>query len=157
RCGLGLRLAPLALDRLAQCGGAAPGGLDLLLRGSREAVRGDGELLREVPGREDLDVGLRVLDQALLDERLERYVGAGLEARLEVAQVHCLRERAMRAHRHGVLRVGAAQLAEAHVDRVLAALEAGPHLGGAGARLLPLDAATGVAALAGAQAAADAL
>ena len=53
-----------------------------------------------------------------------------------------------RADRHRVLRRRAALLAEPHVDRHLAALEAGAHLVRARAGLLALDAAAGVAALA---------
>ena len=76
---------------------------------------------------------------------------------LEIADVDVHRVGAERADRHRVLRRRAAQLADAHVDRHLAALEAGAHLVRARARLLALDAAAGVAALAGAGAAADAL
>ena len=47
----------------------------------REAVRGDGELLRQLAVAEDLHVDPRVLDQALLFERLRRDLGAGVEAR----------------------------------------------------------------------------
>src|SRR5207249_120622 len=65
--------------------------------------------------------------------------------------------RPVRADRHRVLGRGAPLLAEAHVDRHLAALEARAHLVRAGARLLPLEAATRVPTLAGAEAAADAL
>src|SRR6185312_9411828 len=56
-----------------------------------------------------------------------------------------------------VLRRRAAQLAEPHVDGGLASLEARAHLVRARARLLALDAATRVAALARAETAADAL
>src|SRR5205085_1624615 len=87
---------------------------------------------------------------------LRRDLSSGVEA-LQVADVDGERARPVRADRHRVLRVLAAPLAEAHVDRHLAALETGAHLVGAGARLLPFDPARGIAALAGAQAAAHAL
>src|SRR5262249_41578007 len=85
-----------------------------------------------------------------------RDLGARIEA-LEVADVDGNRARAVRAHRHRVLRVRAAQLAEAHVDRHLAALEARPHLVRPRASLLALEPAGRVAPLAGAHATADAL
>ena len=91
------------------------------------------------------------------DERVRRDLAAGLEAGLEVAEVDGLGGGAERPDRHRVGRRVAAQLREPHVDRHLAALEAGRHLVRAGARLLALDPAAGVAALAGAHAAADAL
>src|SRR5439155_23799054 len=97
----------------------------------------------------------RVLDQALLDERLRRHLVAGLEP-VEIADVDGLRVGAERADRHRVLRRGTAQLAEPHVDLGLSALEACRHLVRARARLLALDAAAGVAALAGAEATPDA-
>ena len=90
------------------------------------------------------------------DERLGRDLVAGLEA-VEVADVHRHGRGAERADRHRVLRRVAAQLADAHVDRHLAALEPGAHLVRARARLLALDPAAGVAALARAGPAADAL
>src|SRR5205085_3613946 len=105
---------------------------------------------------EDLHVGAGVLDDARLDELLGRDLRARVEA-LEVADVHADGRRPERADRHRVLRRGAALLAEPHVDRHLAALEAGTHLGRARARLLALDPAARVAALAGAETAADAL
>ena len=89
-------------------------------------------------------------------QRLERDLGAGLEARLEVEQVDRLRVRAERLERHRLLHVRAAQLAHPHVDRHLAALEAGAVLG-AGARAVALLAAAGGLAGARALAAADAL
>ena len=71
----------------------------------------------------------------------------GLEA-VEVADVHRLGVGAERPDRHRVVRGVAAQLREAHRERHLAALEAGAHHVRAGARLLALDAAARVAALA---------
>ena len=75
-------------------------------------------------------------------QRLERDLGAGVEARVEVAQVHGLRVRAERLERHRLLHVRAAQLAHPHVDRHLAALEARAVLG-ARARAGALVAAAG--------------
>src|SRR5207247_10707315 len=83
-------------------------------------------------------------------------LGPGVEALLEDRNVYRHRRCPERTDRKRVLRT-AAQLAESHVDRVLAALEARAHLVRARARLLALDPAAGVAALARAQAAADAL
>src|SRR5205807_445964 len=95
-------------------------------------------------------------DQALGLQRLGGDLLADLEA-VEVAQVDGLRVGAERPDRHRVGRRRAAQLRDAHVERHLAALEARAHGVRARARLLALDPATGVAALAGAQAASDAL
>src|SRR5439155_10410222 len=96
------------------------------------------------------------LAQALGLERLERDVGAGVEARFEVAQVDRLRVRAEGLERHRLLHVRAAQLAHPHVDGHLAALEAGAILG-ARARAVALLAAAGGLAQARSLAAADAL
>src|SRR4029453_14873189 len=101
----------------------------------------------DVPVAEDLHVAAERADQAELLERLRRDLGAGVEARLEVAQVHALREGAERADRHRVLRRVAALLRQAHVRRHLAALEAGAHLVRARARLLALEAPASGAAL----------
>src|SRR5262249_787901 len=98
----------------------------------------------------------RVLDHALLDQRLGSHLVSGVEA-VEVAQVDRLGGRAERADRHRVLRRRAAQLADPHVDVRLAALESRPHLVRARTRLPALAATPGIAALAGAQAAPDAL
>jgi hypothetical protein len=114
------------------------------------------QLRRDLAGAEQLHVDLRVLEQPLLDERLRGHFGACFEP-VEVAHVYVNRMRPERADRHCVLRRRAAQLADAHVDRHLAALEARAHLVRAGTGLLALDAATGVAPLAGAGAAANAL
>jgi len=110
----------------------------------------------QVAVTQDLDVGLGVLEHALLDKRLGRDLRARVEALLERGDVDRRRRSAERADRKRVRRA-AAQLSEAHVDRVLAALEARAHLVRARARLLPLEPAARVAPLAGAQAAADAL
>ena len=88
-------------------------------------------------------------------ERLRRHLVARLEALLEVAEVDRLAVGAERADRHRVRGRVAAQLREPHVDRHLAALEAGRHLVRPGAGLLALEAAARVAALARAEAAAD--
>src|SRR5262249_35060812 len=76
---------------------------------------------------------------------------------LEVANVDRVDAGTERADGQCVPRVLAALLAEAHVDRHLAALEPGPHLVRPRAGLLTLDPAARVATLARAQAAADAL
>src|SRR5712692_8707448 len=146
---LRLRLAAQPGDRPARL-------LDLLAGGLGEGVRRDRELLPQLSVAEALQVEAGVADQARRDERLRGDLGTGVEA-LEVADVDRIRERAMGPRRHRVLRVRAALLAEAHVDRHLAALEAGAHLRRAGPRLLALDPAPGVAPLARAEAAADAL
>jgi hypothetical protein len=120
-------------------------------------VRGDRQLLRELAVPEHLDVGARVLDQALLDQRLDvDRVAVGKDA-LEVTDVDRNRRRPEGPDRHRVLRGRAALLADAHVKRHLAALEAGAHLGRPGTGLLALDPAPRVPALAGAEAASDAL
>ena len=152
----GLVLLDLPHLRLLEERERAAGGLDLLARGRRGAVHGDRELLRELAVAEQLHVLAHRADQALRLQRLGRHLLARLEA-LEVADVHRLRVGAERADRHRVLRRVAAQLREAHRERHLAALEAGAHRVRARARLLALDPAAGVAALARAQAAADAL
>ena len=150
-----LRASAARLRLAAEPGDRAAGRLDLLARGRREAVRRDGQLLRQLAVAEDLDVDARVPDQA------RPLSSSGVTSRpveaLEVADVDRTVLRPVRADRHRVLRVRAALLAEAHVDRHLAALEAGAHLVRARARLLALDPAARVAALARAQAAADAL
>src|SRR4029453_3169869 len=119
-----------------------------------EEVRGNRQLFRQLPVTEDLDVEPRVPNQAGFLERL----GGDLAVEaLEVANVDRMHAGAEGPDRQRVLRVLAALLAEAHVDRHLAALEPGPHLVRARASLLALDPAAGIAALARAQAAADAL
>src|SRR5947207_2210959 len=138
--------------RLAEELDRPTGGLDLLagIRGDR--VHADRELLRHLPGAEQLDVDLRVLEQPLLDERFRGDDIAALEA-IEIAQIDRRRFCPEGADRHRVLRRRPAQLADAHVDRHLPALEACAHLVRAGARLLALDTAAGELALAGAWAA----
>src|SRR5262249_52682141 len=96
-------------------------------------------------------------DQALRLQRLRGDLLPGLEAKLEVAEIDRLRIRAERADRHCVGRRVTAQLGRAHVERHLAALEAGAHRVRARARLLTLDPAAGVPALSRAEAAPDAL
>src|SRR5579871_6210980 len=172
RCGFFRRLVPAGglfrrhcrlctvahlLDlRLAEELDGAAGGLDLLARGRGDGVHADGELLLDLAVAEELHVDLRVLEEALLDERVRGDLGAGLEA-VEVAEVDRLGRRAERADRHRVGGRVAAQLADAHEELRLAALEAGRHLVRARAGLLALDTATGVAALARAEPSADAL
>src|SRR3954447_401816 len=142
----------LALDGLA---GAARR-LDALARRLGEAVRGDGERLGELAAAEDLDRDVALLRQPGGAQLLQADRGAGVEALIEVVQVHVLRVRPERLERHRHLLVRAAQLAHPHVDRVLAALEAGAPLG-ARARAVALVAAPGGLAGPRALAAADAL
>src|SRR6266403_4278071 len=66
---------------------------------------------------------------SVLAQRVQGHLGAGVEARLEVTDVDRLRVRAERLERHRLLLVRAAQLAHAHVDGHLPALERGPPLG----------------------------
>jgi hypothetical protein len=89
--------------RLAQELDGAAGRLDLLARRCRDRMDAHGELLRHLADAEQLHVGARVLDQALLDERLGRHLVAGLET-VEVAEVDRLGEGAERADRHRILR-----------------------------------------------------
>src|SRR6266540_252537 len=149
-------LALLARLAVPECVDRAAGLLDLLAGGCRETVRGHGQLLGQLAGAEDLDVGAGVADQAALGEKLRGYVGSRIEA-LEVTDVDREGVRPVGPDRHRVLRVGAALLAQAHVDRGLASLESGAHLVRARTGLLSLDSAARVPALAGAHAAADAL
>src|SRR3954452_21788669 len=142
----------LALDGLA---GAARR-LDALARRLGEAVRGDGERLGELAAAEDLDRDVALLRQPGGTQLLQADRGAGVEALIEVVQVHVLCVRPERLERHRHLLVRAAQLAHPHVDRVLAALEAGAPLG-ARARAVALVAAPGGLAVARAVPAPDAL
>ncbi len=161
---LGLARSPLAAAtalglphlRLLQQRQGAAGRLDLLARGRRSGVHGDRERRRQLADPEQLHVLANRADQALRLQRLGRDLLAGLEA-VEVADVHRLGVRPERPDRHRVARGAAAELREPHRERHLAAFEAGPHHVRPGARLLALDAAARVAALAGAHAAADAL
>src|SRR6185436_11766249 len=158
-CGrLGLRLRVLLLLdlRLLQERHRSTGLLDLLTRGRRDRVDANGQLLLQVSVPEQLDVGLRVLQQPLLDEALRSDLRTVLEA-VERAHVDRSSRRAERADWHRVLGGRTALLAQAHVDRHLAALEAGAHLVRAGPGLLALDPPAGIAALAGALATADTL
>src|SRR5581483_8263034 len=116
----------------------------------------DRQLLRELSGPEQLDVLAERADQALLLQRLRRHLGPRVEAG-EVADVHRLAVGAERPDRHRVLRRRAAQLRYAHEERHLPALERRARVVRAGARLLAFDPAAGVAPLARAVAAADAL
>src|SRR5215212_10833097 len=115
-----VRSTGLPLDQLA---GPARG-LDLLAGGLRETVRVHGEPLAELAVAEHLDRDGAARGQAGSAQRVGRDLGARVEARLEVGQVHGLRTRAELLERHRLLHRRAAQLAHAHVDRVLAALEA---------------------------------
>src|SRR5215208_87887 len=102
----------------------AAGALDRLAGGGRELVRLDRQRLGDLALGEDLHGDVAARAEALLLERVQRHVGALVEARLEVLQVDRLRVRAERLEGHRLLLVGAAQLAHAHVDGHLPALEA---------------------------------
>jgi len=82
---------------------------------------------RAVADAEQLDVLAQRPDQALRLERLGCDLVAAVEAGLEVAQVDRLRVRAERPDRHRVGGRVPAELGRAHVQRHLAALEAGAH------------------------------
>src|SRR3954470_5748439 len=144
--------ARLLLDELHR----AARGLDALARRLRELVGVNRELDRELAAAEDLDRDVALLGQAGRAQRLEIHGRAVGEALRQVVQVHVLRVRPERLERHRHLLVRPAQLAHPHVDRVLAALEAGAVLG-AGAGAVALVPAAGGLAVAGAVAAADAL
>src|SRR3954468_23076798 len=144
--------ARLLLDELHR----AARGLDALARGLRELVGVNRELDRELAATEDLDRDVALLGQAGRAQRLEIHGRAVGEALRQVVQVHVLRVRPEWLERHRHLLVRPAQLAHAHVDRVLAALEARAVLG-AGTRAVALVAAPGRLAMAGAVAAPDAL
>src|SRR3954469_5347952 len=144
--------ARLLLDELHR----AARGLDALARGLRELVGVDRELYRQLAAAEDLDRDVALLGQAGRAQRLEIHRRAVGEARGQVVQVHVLHVGPERLERHRHLLVRPAQLAHAHVDRVLAALEARTVLG-AGARAVALVAAPGGLAVARAVAAPDAL
>src|SRR5215210_6942671 len=116
-------------------------GLDLLAGRLREAVGVDGQRLGELAAPEDLD----------RDVLARRQPGAA-----QGGEVDGLGMGAEGLERHRHLLVRAAQLAHPHVDRVLAALEAGAVLG-AGARAVALVPAAGGLAVARAVAAAHAL
>src|SRR4029450_5379134 len=146
------------LDGLpAKPGDASAGGLDLHDCSLRESVRRHREALREIAHTENLDVNGDLADEPRGLERLRGHLGARIEARLEVGDVHRLTVRPERPDRHRVRGRVPAKLAETHVDRHLAALEARRHLLRTGPRLLALDPAARVPTFAGTQAAADAL
>src|SRR4051812_30354646 len=130
--------------------------LDLLTSRLREAVGVHGQCLGELPATEDLDRDPLAGGQSDAAEGVEVDGRAVVEARLEVLEVDRLRVRPERLERHRHLLVRAAQLAHPHVDRVLAALEAGPVLGAGAGAVAPVAAAGGLA-VARAVAAADAL
>src|SRR4051794_20092951 len=77
-------------------------GLDLLARGGAELVRVDGERLGELAAGEDLHGDVLARAQALGLQRLERDLGAGVEAALQVGEVDRLRVRpeGLEGHRH---------------------------------------------------------
>ena len=124
---------------------------------AENAVRETVSFFVRSPVAEDLDVVFVFLTDHDLALASSGVTSVPASKRSSAATLTGCGERAERADRHRVLRRVAAQLAEPHVDRHLAALEAGAHLLRARARLLALDAAARVAALAGAEAAADAL
>src|SRR5215216_4797997 len=146
------RRGALLLDDLA----GAAGGLDGRARGLGEAVRVDGQRLLELTAAQDLDGHVPALRQAGGSQRREVDRRARVEALLQVGQVDRLGVRPEHLERHRHLLVRPAQLAHAHVDRRLTALEARTVLG-AGAGAVALVAAPGGLAVARARAAADAL
>src|SRR5918998_6881284 len=111
---------PSALRRSAR----AARGLDLLARGAREAVGAHGQPLRELAAGEHLDRHALARGEAGGGQALRRNLGAVVEASVEVADVDGLSLRAEGLERHRLLHVRPAQLAQAHVDGHLAALEA---------------------------------
>src|ERR687895_1059675 len=131
-------------------------GLDALASGLGERVGVHGELLGQLAARQDLDRDVLAGAQAGAAQGVEIDGRAVLEPRLQVGQVDRLGVRPERLERHRHLLVRAAQLAHPHVDRVLAALEAGAPLG-ARAGAVALVPAAGGLAIARALAAADAL
>src|SRR3954447_25187877 len=137
-------------------GDTAAGGLDGGTRRLREPVSGHVELLGQLALAEHLNRHVSAGRQAGGPQRVRRDVSAGLEARFQVGQVDRLGVRPERLERHRHLLVRTAQLAHPHVDRRLAALEAGAVLG-AGTRAVALVPATRRLAVPGAVAAADAL
>src|SRR5918999_5379657 len=142
----------LLLDQLA---GPARG-LDLLAGRLREAVGVHGERLAQVALAEHLDGHVAARGEPGLAQRVRGDLGARVEARLEVPQVHRLGAGTELLERHRLLHGRAAQLAHPHVERVLAALEAhAPLVARAGAGALVT--AAGGLAHAGALAAADPL
>src|SRR5215216_7871112 len=142
----------LRLDDLA---GPARG-LDALASGLGERVGVHRELLGQLAAREDLHRDVLAGAESGGAQRVEIDRRAVVELLLQVGQVDRLGVRPERLERHRHLLVRAAQLAHAHVDRVLAALEARAALG-AGTRAVALLAAAGGLAGARALAAADAL
>jgi hypothetical protein len=132
------------------------GGLDRLARRRAERVRVDRQRLGDRALGEDLHLDALAGAQALGLQRFERHLVAGVEAALEILEVDRLRVRAEHLERHRLLHVRTAQLAHPHVNRHLAALEAGSRLG-ARARAGPLVASAGGLAGARPVAAADAL
>src|SRR5829696_1237641 len=131
-------------------------GLDLLAGRLGEAVGVHGQRLGERAAPEHLDRDALAGGEAGAAQRVEVDRRALVEARLEVLEVDGLGVRPERLERHRHLLVRAAQLAHPHVDRVLAALEAGPVLR-AGASAVALVAAARRLAVARAVAAPDAL
>src|SRR4051812_35883815 len=116
----------------------------------------DGQRLGQLAPGEDLDRDALAGPQAPGGQRRERDLRPAVEARVEIGEVHGLGVRAERLEGHRLLHVRAAQLAHPHVDRHLAALEAGAVLR-ARARAVALLAAAGGLAGPRALAAADAL
>jgi hypothetical protein len=116
----------------------------------------DGERLPELSLSEDLHWYAATGRETGRPEGVGCYLGAFVEALVEVTQVDGLRVGAELLERHGLLHVRTAKLSHPHVDRVLPSLESDPTLGpGTGARALL--AASRCLAHARALAAADAL
>src|ERR1700756_2052281 len=84
-----------------------------------------GQLLRDLALAEHLHGHALARREVLLAQRVERHLGAVVEAGVKVAQVDRLGVRAaILLERHRLLHVRAAQLAHPHVDRVLTTLVA---------------------------------
>src|SRR5262249_18304117 len=130
--------------------------LDRRTSGLRELVGADGQCDRELATTKDLHRHVALLRQAGVAQLLEPDGRAVAEARGEIVEVDVLGVRAERRDRHRHLLVRAAQLAQPHVDRVLAALEARTVLG-ARTRAVALVAAARGLAMARAMAAPHAL
>src|SRR5215211_2220536 len=84
---------------------ATAGLLDLLPRRAAERVGANGQLLRQVAAGQHLH-GMAALRQAGVPQGLRRHLGAGVEPRLEVADVDGLgvRPEVLERHRHLVMR-----------------------------------------------------
>src|SRR4051794_41765953 len=104
----------------------------------------DGQRLGELSATQDLDRDPLAGGQAGAPKGVEVDGGAVVEAGVEVREVDRLRVRPERLERHRHFLVRAAQLAHPHVNRVLAALEAGAGLGAGAGAVAPVTATGGL-------------